>query len=178
MLGERLAGRTLAQRTIPLSLSSARRLLPEVLEYDQKTRFVGEFMTKVDGGAMHFALEARSPFLDHEIWEFAAALSFRLRLRGGTLKAVLREMVRRRVGAAVAARPKRGFTVPVERWLLGRWKESLEDLARDSRLEKEGWIRRGKVRASVEEAIQSAAAPTQLWHMLVLEHWLRAHALN
>jgi hypothetical protein len=76
-------------------------------------------------------------------------------------------MVRRRVGAAVAARPKRGFTVPVERWLLGRWKQSLEDLARDSRLEKEGWIRRGQVRASVEEAIQSGAARPTLARVML-----------
>ena len=44
--------------------------------------FVSEFMTKVDGATMYHALEARSPFLDHTIWDFAASLPFELRLRG------------------------------------------------------------------------------------------------
>jgi asparagine synthase (glutamine-hydrolysing) len=175
MLGERLAGRALAQRAIPLSMGSARRLLADVLEYDQGTRFVGEFMTKVDGGTMYHAMEARSPLLDHNIWDFAASLPFRTRLRGGVLKAVLREIARRNISPQVAHRRKRGFTVPVERWLVTRWRKSLEELAREPLLEREKWIAPGKIRASVEEVIRSGRAPTQLWHLLVLERWLRQH---
>ena len=173
MLGERLTGRALAQRAIPLSMGSARRLLADVLEYDQGTRFVGEFMTKVDGGTMYHSMEARSPLLDHSIWDFAASLPFHVRLRGGVLKAVLREIARRNIGPQVALRRKRGFTVPVERWLVTRWRKSLEELAGEPLLEREKWIAPGKIRASVEEAIRSGSAPTQLWHLLVLEHWLR-----
>ncbi len=175
MLGERLAGRELPQRDMALSMASARGLLSAVLEHEQKTRFVGEFMTKVDGASMHYALEARSPFLDHRLWEFAAALPFRVRLHGGTLKAVLREIVRRRVSPKVAAGSKRGFTVPVERWLSTRWSSALEDLKKEPLLELEGWIAPGKIRASVENTVQSGHAPMQLWHMLTLEHWLRRY---
>ncbi len=173
MLGERLAGMGVPQRSIPLSLASARTLLPDVLRYEQRMRFAGEFMPKVDGASMYHAMEVRSPFLDQKIWEFAARLPFSLRLRGGELKAVLRELVRRRVGEEVASRPKRGFTVPVERWIVTRWKDSLEELAHAPALEREGWIAPGRTAEAVREALQGGQAPVQLWRLLVLERWLR-----
>jgi asparagine synthase (glutamine-hydrolysing) len=175
MLGDRLAGRTLEDRQIPLATSPARKLLSDVLDYEQRTRFVGEFLTKVDGGTMRYALEARSPFLDQKIWEFAAALPVRLRLRGGVLKAILREIVRKNIGPKVAFRKKQGFTVPVENWLATRWSSSLRELAEASILDDEGWIRKGAVRHAVAEGIDRQWIPTQLWYLLVLEQWLRKH---
>ena len=176
MLGERLAHLSLQQRTIPLSMTSARRLLSDVLDYDQQTRFTGEFMTKVDGGAMHYAIEARSPFLDQRIWEFAARLPFAIRLRGDVLKAILREIVRKHVGPEVAFRRKQGFSIPVERWMTAHWLPLLHDLAERSLLEQEGWIRPDSIREAVRTLQPGSPAPTQLWYLLVLERWLKNRA--
>lgn len=173
VLGDRLAGASLSQRRIPLSFDSARHVLSDVLAYDQETRFVAEFMTKVDGGAMYYALEARSPLLDSRLWEFAAGLPYSLRLRGGELKAVLREIVRRNIGPAVAARPKRGFTVPIERWLATHWRGHLEAIADSSLLESQGWVRSGALDPAVRAGIARGVAPVQLWNLVVLENWLR-----
>jgi asparagine synthase (glutamine-hydrolysing) len=173
MLGDRLRDATVVQRGIPRTAESARNLLPEFLEYDRRTRFAGEYLTKVDGGSMHYGLEARSPFLDQELWNFAAALPFRIRLRGGALKAVLRELARRRIGARVASGPKRGFGVPVQRWIAGGWRTPFEDWLRNSLLEKEGYIRPETVRARLHAASQKGEAPVQLWYLYVLEAWLR-----
>jgi asparagine synthase (glutamine-hydrolysing) len=173
ILGERITASTITQREIPVSSKRARRVLPDCLEYEQRTRFVGEFMTKVDGGTMQYAIEARSPLLDQKLWEFAATLPFSIRLKGGELKAVLRAIARNRIGPEVASRRKRGFTVPVERWLAGRWKKNLEEIYTDSVMEHEGWVRPGGVRAGAELAVQSGYAPKQLWYLLVLEHWMR-----
>ncbi len=176
MLGEKLGGLELAQRGIPLSVEAGRRLLADVLQYDQRTRFVGEFMTKVDGGAMHYAIEARSPFLDQNLWEFAARIPLAVRLHGTELKPILREIVRRNVGEEVASRRKQGFTVPVEQWLATRWSKALSELGRESLLEADGWIRPGTIRGAVEEGIARRWAPTQLWYLLTLEHWLQRQA--
>jgi asparagine synthase (glutamine-hydrolysing) len=175
MLGDRLAGMDLAQRKLPLSMQSARNLVADLLDYQQRMWFVSEFMTKVDGGTMHYALEARSPFLDHKLWEFAAALPPQLRLRGGVLKAILREIVRRRISPAVASRRKQGFTIPVERWLSGHWGEALDGIQDDSLLEREGWIRSGGLRAFVQRSKTAGRVPTQLWFLVVMEHWLRSN---
>lgn len=173
LLGDRLSSDTIEQRKIPLSASPARNVLSDWLDYDQRTRFVGEFMTKVDGGTMRYAIEARSPLLDQKLWEFAATLPFPVRLHQGQLKAILREIARRRIGPGVASRRKRGFTVPVQRWLAGRWSGSLEESFAGSLLEKEGWLRPGAAQAAVKDAADRGAAPNQLWYLLVLERWLR-----
>ncbi|MEK6281522.1 MAG: asparagine synthase (glutamine-hydrolyzing) [Acidobacteriota bacterium] len=174
VLGERLANSTVDQRKMGWSCNSARRVLSEYLDYDRHTRFVAEFLTKVDGATMHFGLEARSPFLDQELWEFADALPFSVRLRHGKLKAVLRELARRRIGERVARAKKRGFTIPVERWLTGKWRTRVADALHDSILEREGWIQAGPALKWLEESTEKGRAPKQLWYLFVLESWLRS----
>jgi asparagine synthase (glutamine-hydrolysing) len=173
VLGERLMAYTVDQRRIEWSHDSARHVLNNYLDYDRHTRFVSEFLPKVDGATMHYGLEARSPFLDQELWEFAASLPFQLRLRHGRLKAVLRELARRRIGERVASGRKRGFTVPVQRWIKGRWRPEVEATFRDSLLEKQGWIRPGSALRWLEKSAQTDWAPKQLWYLFVLESWFR-----
>jgi asparagine synthase (glutamine-hydrolysing) len=173
LLGERLQDADVLQRALPWSPESARRVLEEFLEYDRRTRFVGEYMTKVDGATMYHALEARSPFLDQELWEFAASLPFEIRLRRGTLKAVLREVARRRVGERVARGRKRGFGIPVGRWIAGRWRASVEAALQDSLLERAGWIRKDSALELLNQSVERGEAPNQLWYIFVLESWLR-----
>ncbi|HSQ19262.1 MAG TPA: asparagine synthase (glutamine-hydrolyzing) [Blastocatellia bacterium] len=173
MLGQRLRDVNIEQRSIAWSTRSARDLLTEFLRYDRGMRFVGEYLTKVDGATMHQSLEARSPFLDHKLWEFASSLPFDLRLRGGRLKAILRELARRRIGEEVARGRKRGFYIPVQRWLVGRWRDRVMESFRYSLLEKEGWINSRAAVTQLEEASRRGVAPKQLWYLFVLESWLR-----
>jgi asparagine synthase (glutamine-hydrolysing) len=176
MLGARLERRTLPERDAAMSVSAARNLLKDGLQHEYRTRFVEEFLTKVDGGTMYSALEARSPFLDQRMWEFAARLPYGVRLHNGELKAILREIVRRRVGPEVAQRQKRGFTVPVARWLASHWRPALEELTACPLLERQGWIRAGALQAMVRHTVETGSAPLALWHALVLNHWLMRHA--
>ena len=176
VLGERLKGVRLYGRELSWSIESGRNLLAEFLEYDRRGRFVAEYMTKVDGATMHHALEARSPFLDQDLWEEAARLPFDLRLHGSQLKAVLRELARRRVGERVARGRKRGFGVPVGRWLAGRWREAVAETLRESIMGREGWIDAARAVEQLDEAARRGAAPNQLWYLYVLENWMRHDA--
>jgi len=174
LLGERLAGVTVEQRRMPWSGDSARRVLADYLEYDRRTQFVAEYLTKVDGAAMHYGLEARSPFLDQDLWEFACTLPPAIRLRRGGLKAVLRELARRRIGDRIARGRKRGFSIPVERWLAGRWLPHMETTLRSSQLVGDGWIRSEGLRAEITASARRGWARHQLWYLYVLESWMRA----
>lgn len=174
--GDRLAGHLLPLRQIPGSAEAGRRLLSDVFQYHRKLHFTSEFMPKVDGSTMYYALEARAPFLDQKVWEFAATLPPEIRFRGGVLKAVLREIARRRVGPEIASRRKQGFTVPSERWLAERWSGMLDRLRGDTLLEREGWVRRGSLDAPLREALDQRWVPIQFWHLLILEHWLEKDA--
>ena len=178
MLGERLQDASVAQRKTAWSHDSARQVLSEFLLHDRRGRFVGEYLPKVDGATMLYALEARSPFLDQELWEFAAALPFDLRLRHGQLKSILRELARRKVGERVARGRKRGFSIPVQRWIAGRWRAPLEEALRHSLLEQEGWIRTEPTLRQLEKAARAGFAPKQLWYIYVLESWLQQERRN
>ncbi|MFL6278400.1 MAG: asparagine synthase (glutamine-hydrolyzing) [Blastocatellia bacterium] len=173
LLGERLRDECIPQREMAWSQTAARRLLTDFLRYDRRTRFTGEYLPKVDGATMHHSIEARSPFLDYQLWEFAAALPYELRLRGGALKAILRELARRRLGERVAGGRKRGFGIPVQRWLAGKWRERIEACFRDSLLNREGWIRGDAAIAQLDRAASRGWVPNQLWYLFVLEMWLR-----
>jgi asparagine synthase (glutamine-hydrolysing) len=172
MLGQRLAQPAPSRLGGP-SFQSARNLLTEFLDYERRMQFVAEYLTKVDGATMFYALEARSPFLDHQLWELAARLTYSTRLQGGTLKAVLRAIVRNRISPEVASRRKQGFSVPVSRWLATGWKTQLEILREPTLAEEDGWIERGSVNRCLTEAMANGHVPTQLWRVLILEQWLR-----
>lgn len=173
VLGERLQWLAIEERSIPESLESARNLLAEILVYERQHRFTGEYMTKVDGGTMFYGLEARSPFLDQELWEFAASLPYEVRMRGGRLKAILREIARRRLGERVASGRKQGFTIPVQEWLAGRWHSAAEEAFSNSLLAQHGYIRREAVIRELHMAREKGRAPLYLWYLFVLERWMQ-----
>jgi asparagine synthase (glutamine-hydrolysing) len=173
MFADLLRGGNVEHRQMPVSVASARNLVADVFQFHRRMHFTSEFMTKVDGGTMYHSLEARSPFLDHALWEFAAKLPPSIHFHKGRLKAVLREIVRRRVGPEVAFRQKKGFTIPVERWLASNWKNQLETLKDDTLLARQGWIQPQALASAVDEGLSRQIVPQQLWNALILEHWLR-----
>jgi asparagine synthase (glutamine-hydrolysing) len=89
------------------------------------------------------------------------------------LKAVLRELARRKMGDRLARGRKRGFTIPVGRWLVGRWREALTESLQTSLLEREGWINARAALDRLKIAVDDGSAPNQLWYIFVLESWLR-----
>lgn len=148
-------------------------LLQGYVHHQQATAFGGEYLPKVDGATMHHALEARSPFLDHELWSLAASLPWQIRLHRGELKAVLRALARRHLTAEVAAGRKRGFTIPVEEWLVREHSDRLDSLATDSILAAEGWCVAAGMSRLVESARRSGRASLVLWHLVAAEAWLQ-----
>jgi len=77
-----------------------------------------DLLTKVDRSTMLASLEARAPFLDHDLAEFVAGIPSKLKLRGVSTKAILRRAVADRLPSDVLSRRKRGFNIPFSRWLL------------------------------------------------------------
>lgn len=174
LLGERLVDLTPTSRIVAASPQSARRLLNEYLAHDRHHQFTGEYLTKVDGATMHYGLEARAPFFDQDLWEYAASLPHDIRLRNGELKAVLRAVARRRVSERVARGSKRGFSIPVERWIAGRWRTEIGSRLRESILCDEGWISRSALDRALRNPKDRGPGAHHLWYLVVLDNWMRA----
>ena len=175
ILGEKLAGLHYHWREMPPSTAAARRLFRDVFESHIQLHFTSEFMPKVDGATMHYAIESRAPFLDQKMWEFAATLSPEVRLQGGVLKAVLRRIAGKHLNRETAQRPKQGFVVPVERWLATRWSNMLDRLQGGTLLEREGWVTPCSLTAPIRDAKSKGKVPLQIWRLLVLESWMEKH---
>ena len=162
---------------IDASMESARRVLDDYLEFDIHHQFVSEYLTKVDGATMYFGVEARSPFLDQDLWEFAAGLPYGVRLHRGRLKAVLRSLATAGLGPEVARGRKRGFEIPAPQWLLGPWRQTVVTAFHQPASEELGLFAKGALSRVWNECSETGTAPLQLWYILVLELWLRNRSL-
>lgn len=160
-------------RDIKWSSESAKNLLDDFLIYDRRTRFVGEYLPKVDGATMFHALESRSPFLDVDLWSLAAALPYSVRLHEGRQKAVLRKIAEKRLGKSLAGQKKQGFLVPAQKWLANEWKSDFIECLLNSRLAKLGLLDAEQTIETFNRSSENGqAVPRQFWFIYVLELWL------
>ena len=100
-------------------LSASRDFATQLSMVDTLTYLPGDILTKVDRMSMAASLEARVPFLDHKVAEFAMSLPSHLKLRDGTGKWILRKAIDGIVPPEVLCRPKQGFGVPLGKWFRG-----------------------------------------------------------
>jgi len=133
-----------------------------------------DLLAKVDIASMAYGLEARSPFLDHEVMEFAAALPPGLKLRGRQTKYILKRAFADLLPRAVCERRKMGFGVPLHRWLRQELKQPAYDILLDRRTIERGYFRSEAVRQLLDEHIGMRADHSyRLWALLLLELWHR-----
>jgi asparagine synthase (glutamine-hydrolysing) len=154
--------------------SDGPNMVDALLDVDTRTYLPDDLLVKVDVASMAHGLEARSPFLDHELLEFAAGVPSHLKLRGTEKKVLLRAALRGILPDAVLDRPKMGFGVPIDRW----FRDDLRPLAYDTLLSRRatdrGYFRPEVVRAYLDEHVRGQAHwHSLLWNLLMLELWHR-----
>ena len=91
------------------------------------------------------------------------------------MKAVLRALARKHLGERTAAGKKRGFTIPVRRWLAGGLRGQAEVAFADSALGKGGWLRPEAVLKQLRG--EQGEMPLELWYLFVLESWMKREGL-
>jgi len=131
-----------------------------------------DLLVKVDIASMANSLEARSPFLDHEVMEFAARLPVEIKFRGGRLKSLLKRTFADLLPPENVNRRKMGFGVPVGQWFRGPLRDLLQDALLSPRALERGYFREPEVRRLVDEHLERRADHSfQLWNLLMGELW-------
>lgn len=135
-----------------------------------------DVLVKVDRTTMACGLEARSPFLDPEFVRFCSAMPSRLKVRGSSTKIALRRAFRRDLPASILERPKKGFGMPVGRWLRGPLRPMLMDLLSPDRLRRQGIFDPAHAeRLCLEHVSGRADHRKQLWTLLAFQLWHARH---
>ena len=157
-----------------LNKAHADTFLDQVLRFDATTLVVDDPVKRVDNMTMAWGLEARVPFLDHELVELAAKMPPALKLKEGG-KFPLKALARGLIPDSVIDRPKGYFPVPALKYVRGDFLEFMRGI-----LQSEACIKRGIFqRAYVEKLLADPEAHltriqgSKLWHLALLEFWLQ-----
>ena len=165
---------TSAWVTEQLQQPGADEFLDQVLRMDVTTLMVDDPVKRVDNMTMAWGLEARVPFLDHELVELAAKMPPSLKLKEGgkfPLKAVARGVI----PDAVIDRPKGYFPVPALKYVRGEFLEKMRAILNSEACLRRGLYRRDYVEKLLAEpeAHLTRIQGSKLWHLALLEWWLQ-----
>lgn len=150
----------------------------DIMLMDMKMYHPDDILVKVDRTAMAVSLETRVPFLDRDVVDFAWTLPVDY-LRGTgaggerTGKLVLRDVLYRYVPREMMDRPKKGFSVPVRKWLtepgLRAWAEELLDRRK---IEAQGLLNADTVQRIWSDFTDRGIWRIQIWYLLMFQQWL------
>ena len=146
--------------------------LSRVLYLDMKMYLEGDILVKVDRASMGCSLEARVPLLNASVVEFATRLPIDLKLRRLTRKYIFRKAVAGHLPPEIINRPKKGFGMPVSKWLQTHLRGLLLDLLSPERLRKQGLFQTSVVEQLIQDHLNGQRDNRKyLWSLLVFQLW-------
>ncbi|NJN47498.1 MAG: N-acetylglutaminylglutamine amidotransferase [Candidatus Competibacteraceae bacterium] len=157
-----------------LSLPDADEFLDRVLRFDVTTLIVDDPVKRVDNMTMAWGLEARVPFLDHEVVELALRMPPAFKIRDGG-KTILKQIARGRLPDAIIERPKGYFPMPALKYVRGEFLSFMADILNSRACRERGLLQRNHVDHLLAdpEAHFTRLQGSKLWHLALLESWLQ-----
>lgn len=149
-------------------------IIDAALLTDIMTYLPNDLLVKVDIATMANSLEARSPFLDHHVIEFAASLPEKYKLRGLTTKYLLKKVLKKLLPAENLTRRKMGFGIPIGHWFRGKLQPFLRETILSESAMKRDLFKPEAVKRLVELHTRGERDYShQLWTLLMLELWFQ-----
>ena len=131
-----------------------------------------DLLTKVDRASMRYSLETRVPILDHSIVEFALDLDPSLKVKDGSAKYLLKEVLYDYVPKQIFDRPKWGFSIPLDKWLKNELSYLVDEFLNEESVSKVGILKWSEVKSVL---IRWQAGQNHLynriWLMILLHQW-------
>jgi asparagine synthase (glutamine-hydrolysing) len=153
-------------------LAMLREPVEQMMAQDSVTYLPDDILVKVDRAAMAVSLETRVPLLDHRVVELAWRLPYRMKVRDGQGKWLLRQVLDRHVPRELMARPKMGFGVPIGSWMRGPLREWAEDLISETTLKAQGHLNAQQVRQAWQRNLTGQSNHRDsLWVVLMWQAW-------
>lgn len=154
-------------------LTGARHPVVQQMYWDMQTYLVDDLLTKVDRASMARGLEARVPFLDHSVIEFAWRIPLSMKLKDGVGKWILKRLLHQYVPEQIVDRPKMGFGVPVDQWLRGPLRDWAHDRLTPAAIRRHGLLNPELVANTWDEHARGVTdRGGALWTVLMLHMWL------
>jgi asparagine synthase (glutamine-hydrolysing) len=143
-----------------------------MMAVDYKTYMVDDILQKVDRAAMSISLEGREPFLDQDIIQWAAQLPPDYKYVKGQKKYFLIQIVHKYVPREIMERPKMGFGIPVENWLLKELKPIVMEYLSPVKINKHGFFNAIEVEKLCTEFFNGRKEKhLKIWHILMFQMW-------
>jgi len=160
----------------PFDAEPGASALRQALYFDQTSWLPDNLLERGDRMTMAASIEARVPYLDHELARFVSGLPDRWRVRGLTGKRILRAAAAELLPRSIIERPKVGFRVPVDEWFRGPLREFLQDHLRGRDSLTRGYYHGAALDALVDEHLTGRQNHDKLlWMLLNLEIWHRQY---
>lgn len=173
-------GETVIGATEPRTTLNDRSSWPRGAEWslrmmylDLVTYLPDDILTKVDRASMAVSLEARVPFLDHRVVEFAWTVPLSMKMKAeGEGKWLVRRVLNRYVPRELIERPKMGFGIPLDSWLRNGLRDWAEALLDESRIRREGYFDPTPIREKWREHLSGRRNwQFALWNVLMFQAW-------
>ena len=147
-------------------------LLGQLLYLDMKLYLQEGVLVKVDRASMANSLEVRVPFLDHHFVEFVTGLPERLKLRRLTTKYIFKQTVKEKLPKDIVFRGKKGFGIPVAKWIAGDLRELFLDIFSEDRIRRQGIFVPAAIQAMLQEHLaRRVDHRKKLWNLFIFQLW-------
>ncbi|TAK42793.1 MAG: asparagine synthase (glutamine-hydrolyzing) [Betaproteobacteria bacterium] len=150
--------------------------LNRALFVDFESLLPDQVLAFVDRLSMARSVEVRTPFLDYRLMEFAASLPGSLKIKGARTKHILKEAVKDLLPEEIIDRPKEGFVLPINDWLLDELQPFVRECLSPRRLSVHGLLQPEAVRRTLDEHYGGARQNGgRIWNLAMFQVWWERH---
>jgi asparagine synthase (glutamine-hydrolysing) len=128
---------------------------------------------------MAVSLEARVPFLDHRVVEYAATVPSQLRLNGNHTKYILKRAMRDILPQEILTRGKEGFSIPIKNWLKNELRSLMTDTLTEDRIRQDGFFEPDYISKLMKEHLNGVENHShRLWALIMFHQWYDIYMKN
>lgn len=148
-------------------------VIDQMLYLDSKTWLPDDLLIKADKMTMANSVELRVPLLDHQVLEFAASLPADFKLRGTSMKHILKKALSKRLPPAILNRKKTGFPVPYVKWMSDDLYPTIREVLLDEQAIGRGYFNRKAIESLLAAPVTRSKYSKELFSLVIMELWHR-----